>query len=563
MNTNLFPNDDLSPHPVLTERSVCICSPGMLARRPMKLLFKYLLVLLIFGTCSTHVFGQLDTLLRVRQFNDSAYAIAGGFQTRIDSLGKAVTSSTSLDTIGVYRQRVDSVTQRVEYTLDSIRQSYAVQLKKINTLQEDVQAKIDSLARRALPVSRLSGTMDSLQSKAISLKKEAEGKISTAQSEALSKLDALDLPPQLKTEINGIKQKITGIIPTDLLKQPVQGVSIPRLSTINTATAALPSLTKPAINLAATPGLPAGIGSVGNITAASSLSLPATPGVPDNIIKEIPQKAEVTGAVSEIKSLQTQPIDLLADNKVLKIAEVSDIKEQAQIRELASIQSEEALKNELARQARTVAVDHFSAQQQQLKSAMEKLSAYKKKYGEMTSLADANKKPVDPVKNKKWSERISSGMNIQIQKKGEDVLVDFNPYIGYLLSKRLVIGAGWNERVAYNWDQRLFHSDTRIYGPRLFGEYLLSKGFSPRIEMEVMNTLVPPATVKQGDPYSRLWVPGAFAGIKKQYKISGQLRGTATVMFRLFDPHRQSPYGDAINARFGFEYSFKKKASRK
>jgi len=30
-------------------------------------------------------------------------------------------------------------------------------------------------------------------------------------------------------------------------------------------------------------------------------------------------------------------------------------------------------------------------------------------------------------------------------------------------------------------------------------------------------------------------------------------------MFRLFDPKRQSPYGDVVNARFGFEYVFKKK----
>ena len=88
----------------------------------------------------------------------------------------------------------------------------------------------------------------------------------------------------------------------------------------------------------------------------------------------------------------------------------------------------------------------------------------------------------------------------------------------------------------------------------------LGKGFSPRLEAEVMNTYVPPfIRTTPSDLGDRQWVWGVFAGIKKDYKFLKKINGTALVMFRMFDPHRKSPYADVLNARFGFEFPMKKK----
>jgi hypothetical protein len=165
------------------------------------------------------------------------------------------------------------------------------------------------------------------------------------------------------------------------------------------------------------------------------------------------------------------------------------------------------------------------------------------------------------MKGKPTIERIIPGIAIQLQKKNDELLTDFNPYLGYRFTGRVTAGLGWNHRVSYNLDNGSSNTAARIYGPRVFGEYKLLPGFSSRVEVETMNTYVPPFARKSSsvDDRGRDWVWGTFVGIKKDYKFLKKINGTAMVMFRLFDPHRKSPYADIINARFGFEFPMKKK----
>ena len=70
-----------------------------------------------------------------------------------------------------------------------------------------------------------------------------------------------------------------------------------------------------------------------------------------------------------------------------------------------------------------------------------------------------------------------------------------------------------------------------------------------------MNTEIPDHPgLSTNDPPARDWVWGAFAGLKKEYRFIKRIKGTALIMFRLFDPSRKSPYGDIMNVRFGFEF---------
>jgi hypothetical protein len=163
------------------------------------------------------------------------------------------------------------------------------------------------------------------------------------------------------------------------------------------------------------------------------------------------------------------------------------------------------------------------------------------------------------MKGKPIRDRLVPGVSFQLYKRDNDVLLDVNPYIGFRITKRLTVGAGWNERVGYNFDALVWSPEkAHIYGPRLFSEYKLNRGFTLRGETEVMNTYVPPYTkLVSVDPGNRQWIWGAFAGIKKDYKLMGKVRGTAMVMVRLFDAHFKSPYLEVINARFGVELPLK------
>jgi hypothetical protein len=165
-------------------------------------------------------------------------------------------------------------------------------------------------------------------------------------------------------------------------------------------------------------------------------------------------------------------------------------------------------------------------------------------------------------KFKPFAERLVPGTVIQIQNKAGNTLVDFNPYVGYRFTGRMTTGVGWNQRTAYNTKGKNFNPAARIYGPRIFGEFKLWKGFSPRGEVELMNTAIPPFNNSSLDASNREWVCGVFFGIKKQYKFFKNVRGTAMVMARLSDSDHKSPYVDVINARFGFEFPHKIKRKK-
>jgi len=72
------------------------------------------------------------------------------------------------------------------------------------------------------------------------------------------------------------------------------------------------------------------------------------------------------------------------------------------------------------------------------------VTKYKKKYPSFNSIAEVAKRPPNPMRNKPLIERIVPGIGFLIQKKGEDFMVDFNPYIGYRFTGRITAGPGWS-----------------------------------------------------------------------------------------------------------------------
>ncbi|HTF19513.1 MAG TPA: hypothetical protein VK658_15655 [Chryseolinea sp.] len=528
----------------------------------MKTFSQYFGYTILFCVSAFTARAQLDTLLRqVHSISDSTKSLEAAVLQRLDSTKALRLASGAQDTAAFYQQKIDSVSNWVNGRVAGLKNEYADQAGKITSVQNKLQLKLDSLTRLSLPNNEVIAKLDSLEQKLGGLQQAFQTSLSETKNKAVQKLNSIKFPPELKTHVSELQTNITQIIPDQLPGN--LSFDVPGLDHLTTNLPSLPTLT-PSSDLSNSINLPSGsaLPTTPINTPSQNLQIPNT--------EELPQLSRVTavtdkadGTINNLKGLQEQPIDKLAESKLAGVTGVKEIQNQTQIEGVGALQSEKALKAEMERRVRAVAVDHFSEKQVQLKAAMEKIAKYKQKYGEISSVADLSKKPKDPVKEKSFYERVLPGVNFQVLKKGDDILLDVNPYIGYKVSRRFTAGAGWNQRMGYNWEQKSFNSNARIFGPRAFGEYNLTKGFSPRLEIEVMNTLVPPATVTHGDPYERRWVAGAFAGVKKQYKISGQLRGTASVMFRLFDRYRQSPYGDVVNARFGLEYTPKRRNDKR
>lgn len=143
--------------------------------------------------------------------------------------------------------------------------------------------------------------------------------------------------------------------------------------------------------------------------------------------------------------------------------------------------------------------------------------------------------------------------------KNNNWLIDVNPYVGYRFTTRLSAGIGWNQRLIFG---RQEFENLKVYGPRVYGEFSFSKGFAGRLEVEAMNSFI--STIWK-DPKigQREWVWSTMTGLKKEYRVTKNLKGTVLVLYNIFDPKHKSPYNDRLNTRIGFEYRIKKKQKEK
>lgn len=222
---------------------------------------------------------------------------------------------------------------------------------------------------------------------------------------------------------------------------------------------------------------------------------------------------------------------------------------------------EEAAKNLLVEQGKEEAIklaqDHFAGKQEALTAAMQKMSDLKLKYESLDSLNVPKRMP-NQMKGKSLRERIVPGFSIQIQ-KSQYWLVDINPSLAYRITGRWSGGIGWNQRIGFSKRATTVALE-QIYGPRAFTEFRWSKGFSLHAEGERMFAIASRSfTTPKSTEMPSSWMWSAFAGIKKEYRISNHLRGTVYVLYLVYDENDSSPYANKLNTRLGMEYRFIKK----
>ncbi len=455
-----------------------------------------------------------------------------------------------IDTLTSLTHKLDSIEISAKNKIDSVTQYYQKATGKIQNLTSGYQHKIDSLTHLRLPTEKYTKKLDSLSNKLVETKQQVEGKIQSIKQKATEKINSLPLPPELQTKVaklttsldklnldaltsknnspidlNGINTSLDQIIPSTDLKN------------ISDLSVDLPSVDIPDVGK--------NLGSVSNLMSGVSEQASALQNSTN----------EITQGISQANNL-----DKLAESQITKLDGVKELTEATGNLPNLMTSEEEAKKLALD-QVKEVAVDHFAGKEEVLKSAMEKISKYKRKFPSINSLSEITKRPPNPMKGKPLIERAIPGIQFQIFQKQGNFLTDFNVYAGYRVNGRLSTGLGWNQRVAYDLNGEKFNPNARVFGPRIFGEFKLGRGFSPRAEVEVMNTLIPTfVSSSRADERNREWVVSGLVGIKKEYRFYKNIKGTTTMMLNVFHPRNKSPYPDWLNARFGFEFPIQKKS---
>ena len=490
-------------------------------------------LILFFFLSATLLFGQNHSLVGSQEKIES---IESFFYQQVDSLER------------IYKNKL--------VFLDSARQSLNLKFRSATTsegpvkksgpssIHQHFKSKTDSIQ----VTGKLVSSLDSIIQKRDTILLQPNQKIQILKDKTVGKLKELD-PLKFSENVSRLTSEINGFqIPgTELSVPSINSEGIGDVAKTNNLQMSTPIQQ---LNPAGVDELKNVDGQIGGITD--------TTGKLGEYGKEVRQLSK--GNLSKFQELPNA-----AEGKVQELSGLNEIKDQTKVfdeyKDLPrKLKNPDSLKAFAIEEAKQAAIDHFAGQDQQLKEAMQLMSKYKKKYPSINSLEDIKRRQPNEMKGKPRIERIVPGIGIQIQKKGEDLLVDFNPYAAYRFTGRISAGLGWNQRVSYNLDINEFNPAAKIYGPRVFGEYKLWRGFSPRAEVEVMNTNVPPLTPMGAvDPVHREWVWGAFVGLKKEYRFFKKINGTAMIMTRLFNPDHKSPYADVLNVRFGFEFPMKKK----
>lgn len=276
-----------------------------------------------------------------------------------------------------------------------------------------------------------------------------------------------------------------------------------------------------------------------------------------NIGDELREVTSQASSISEAASTG-KGVDKLVDENVARIDGVNELTEAVAIPNLSGPATEKQVRDIAISEIKTAATNHFADKKEALNKTMESISKYKSKYSSVSSLKEIPTRSKNLMKGKPVLERTIPGLQLQVSAKAKAIMVDFNPYISYCFTHKITGSVGWNQRVAYNQHIHKFENSFTIFGGRVALEYKLKRGFAPKLETELMNTPIPSYLQKPEGPL-RVWVPCVFVGLKKEYKIYGNLKGTATIMLRAFNYKNMSPYPDVVNARMGVEYSLKKK----
>jgi hypothetical protein len=437
----------------------------------------------------------------------------------------------------------DSVLQVKMQKVDSIHKSTKLQFKSLKDEYDSVQnfyasqslflqRIADSLNNIGLPSEKYTFKIDSINNVKEQKLNSVKIKVQEVKQRGIERIDDLDLPPELNGKLEEYTKALNSL-DIGLLKAEID---FPMLDEFNVSISEIKTSLPSVIDNLNVVQLPGDIKLVGNEMQDIQLDIHKIPSA-ENIAQKAEDNAEAVASkkLKELKTLSVDQPEIPADSEKAKEVVVKEAKKQS--------------------------IDHFAGKQEQLKAAMDKMSKYKQKFSNVQSIKVLPKKASNEMRDKPIIERVVPGLSFQYQFRNSYML-DTYVYAGYRLTGKITTGIGWNQRLARDKDNSYWNQKASIYGPRAFGNYRLGKGFMAQLEVESMNTFV---SYSMTDPAmgQREWVWGSMTGLKKEYRIIKQLKGTILVLYNIFDPRHRSPYNDRLNTRIGLEYRIKKKQKTK
>jgi hypothetical protein len=428
-------------------------------------------------------------------------------------------------TININLQKLDSIQLTTASRFHSMHAQYDSIDRAYIKLAGNFQHRIDSLQQLGQPADDLIHKIDSLnaakEEKLYALKSKSE----KLKSEVREKLNSLNLPPGLSGSISEYSAALDNLD----VSLPGTAFSIPELNMPEIKGLNLSAPNMPGLNLN-------GLNDLKTLAGQAEELKEGLPGM------KLPEKEKIAARVEEETSA-------FASDRLGEMPDMPQIPKSGE-------EAQQQVLNEMKEQA----FDHFGGKQEILRKSMEQVSEYKQKFPDVQSLADLPKKAPDPIKKKSFIERLVPGLTLQYQRWNEHLL-DVNLYTGYRFTSKLTAGVGWNQRIAYDADHNQWNQLSYVYGPRVYSSYNLGRGFIAHIEGETIRTFI---HYSMTDPQTGQWqwVYSMMTGLKKEYRLTKKLKGTAYLLYNMFDPNHKSPYVDRLNARFGIEYKFIKRRAK-
>ena len=497
------------------------------------------------------------------------------------------------DSTGSIKTKINtsSFQSKTPNSLDTISPNAAHYKHHLDSAKRSLTHKIDSLNKLKLPTAQYTRKLDSLNRiDPLKVVKQDEAKVRAEEQKVTGTVTGLE--KKVNQELNSLTKDAEGgaglpstnsIPGANLPGTNLPGVNLPGVNPNLNNSLSLPNTSLPNVNdpLNANTGLGDVQKDMNSVSGLPQKELSELKNIPDvndaekdmGAAGKMTQKAngygkEISG-VANGDSASTAQLEKTAESDAKNLEGMKDLQKETGVmnnyQNMASqVGNPQALEKDVLTQAPQPAINHFAGKEQVLTGAMSQISKIKQKYSKVTSLKDLPKHPPNPMKGKPLIERLVPGVSFQVLKVNKLTEIDLNPQVGYKFNGHLTAGAGWNERIGI--EHFRFSTQSRIYGPRVYGEYKMIKGFALRAEVETMNTYIPPDPILNSDPSGRRWVWNSFAGLKRDYKIFKHLKGNIQMLYQinsLFTQHRYAIYGDPLTVRMGFEFPMKKRAKTK
>jgi hypothetical protein len=481
------------------------------------------------------------------------------------------------------KQEIDSTVQVTRSKLDSLASSYR---NPIDSTREALEQKIDSLKGVQLPHEQYTKTLDSLVNH---YPEKLNSSISKAEHEGQQAIE------DVKSKVSRKVEEVTGISASDIeqsgiINDPLGEADIPD-SGFSDLQEELPKT--PELGLEGdilkevdVPGNEQlkevkadlteklGYGEIAeNIAEVKSTANEVKDALQYDEIEETFQEVSAYGdkvntygeEVAKVKEGNFEGLEKKAEEEVVaNFEEIGALQGQADgikgevqadMEELAQLQEEAYLKEQLKEKAVELASTEFAEHAAKLQEAQNSLNKYKSRYSALQSIRDAAKQKRSSLKGKGWRERVAPGFSFELI-TGDLLHLDIAPSLGYRFSKKLALHSGYIYRFTFDKPNTTFLWEAPTYGPKVFATYMVKKGFYGTLSYEALRTNVP-----RNFPLAetgRDWVHNGFAGVGKAYKVSKYLQGNMLFLYNVLYNSR-TPYARPYNIRMGFDFSLKRR----